>query len=443
MTGTGEHLSSPAHPARMRRLLAITVLAALALAGCVSQLPAATTDDEAAPADAPAPGGNQFLLDGPRPFTAAVSSGAEPMVLADKAGKWVWVGDTAGVFRTPDNGTSWHQSPRGELPGVFQDGWALAQDDAGTLYASTTQGQFINVFASTDNGRTWSSKNLVAAAGALADRPWLAARGTGQVALIQNNAPHGTQCLYSTDGGKTFLVNSYLTPAGVLPSNGILTRSTIIAGNAVFDAAGGLLFATDEFIFRYQTPCQGALFVVPLPPAGAQIHTHVRTDAQGRLYTAQPSPDNSAVELRGFATKQASSLKTLVVSPPELKSNTFATLDVGADEIVVAWYGTETAGAPEAMPESAQWNVFLARVKGFWSANPTVTWERVSTEPNHQGRFCLSGTTCDTGDDRNLLDYFGVDVGPDGAVHVAYGHDHGQGNAETRYARFAPPAPGP
>lgn len=423
----------------MRRLSTILVLAALALAGCVSQLPA--PEDAARPSgDAQAPPSqNRFLLDGPRPFTAAVSGGAEPMILADKAGKWVWVGDTDGVFRTPDNGTTWIQSPRGQLPGVFTDGWALAQDDAGTLYASTTQGQFINVFASPDAGKTWTSKNLVAAAGALADRPWLAARNTGELALIHNNAPHGTQCLYSTDGGKTFLVNSYLTPSGLVPGNGIVGRSNIIAGNLLFDSKGGLLFANDEAVFRYQSPCAGAPFVLPLPPAGAQIHTHVRVDAQDRVYTAQPNPNNTAIELRGHSRMQASALRTLVVSPPELKSNTFATLDVRGDEIVVAWYGTETPGHPEEMPAATEWNVFLARVTGFWSATPTVTWERVSTESNHQGPFCLGGTTCDTGDARNLLDYFGVEFSQDGAVHVAYGHDlGGSDGAQTHYARYAP-----
>src|SRR5439155_6916440 len=91
-----------------------------------------------------------------------------------------------------------------QLPGEFTDGVALAQDDAGTLYASDTDGSFIAVASSKNGGATWTTvENYVAGASAIADRPWLAARGDGEVTLVWN-AGQVEMCSRSTDGGVTF-----------------------------------------------------------------------------------------------------------------------------------------------------------------------------------------------------------------------------------------------
>lgn len=439
----------------MRRLpLTLSVLVLLVLPGCISSL-----QEPAAPAsEGPAVDGatddeprNRFLLDAPRPFTARVGVGAEPDILVDDGGEWIWMGDTYGVYRSKDGGQTWQTSPNEMFPHlltrrilappywVILDGWAFAQDDAGTLYATTTSGPTVGVYASDNGGLTWRTSNPFAGLAAIADRPWLAARNTGEVALIYNALPlgarqQGTYCAYSTDGGATFVTNNLLSPQTTTAPPGV------IAGNAVFGPDGGLYFAIAERVYRYRVPCQGNYDFLTLPGSGQQLHTNLRVDDAGDVYVAQPTVGNGAVELRGYHGMDRTTLKRLVVTPPDLKSNTFATLDVrpGADEVAVAWYGSETNALPDAMPNSGVWNVYVARIQGFWSANPTITWDRITTEPNHAGPFCLGGTTCDTdtaSDDRDLLDYFHIDFGTDGRLHLGYAHNTpGAQSAETRYA---------
>lgn len=99
--------------------------------------------------------------------------------------------------------------------------------------------------------------------------------------------------------------------------------------------------------------------------------------------------------------------------------------------------GSTTAGNP-AGAFTGSWDVYVARVTGFWTSSPSVTVTKVTTEPNHVGGFCMSGIACSTGGgDRDLLDYMGVTYDASGALHVAYGHDGSTTNAVVRYAKVA------
>lgn len=411
----------------MRRLLVLTLLA-LPLAGCLQAAPPAhvapATPDDAHEPDAR----NAFLLDAPRPFTASVSRGAEPSILVDQAGRWIWIGDTSGLSRSEDGGATWTRSPNPFLPGLFGDGWALAQDADGALYAATTQGHLIGVARSDDGGATWATtaSSLVTDAAAVADRPWLAARGAGEVALIQN-AGVDERCSFSRDGGQTFLARN--RPGYATPN----------PGNAVFGPDGALYFHNGARLFRFDAPCEGIPRSVAEAPSGVQIFAQVDVDEAGHVYTALPTSNNGAMTLRGTLGVQGFTRKTLVVSPPALVGNTFGTVSVFGDQVAVAWYGTERGGDFQDAAFDGAWNVYVARVQGFWTASPTITYARLSTEPNHVGDFCVNGIGCSTGDgDRDLLDYFMIDHGPDGALHVAYGHDGTGARAEVRYARLPP-----
>ena len=414
------------HCPMLRRLLTIALLLALPLAGCFEPEPArgvvAGADDAQrdAPGVAVAPS-NAFLADAPRPPGAAVSGGAEPSILVDRDGAFILVGDTSGVYRSVDGGATWSRASVPRLGGLFNDGWALAQDDVGRLYASTTNGQIIGVAISDDDGATWraSTQQVVGAAG-VADRPWLAARGDGEVALLYYGAPTGEMCVRSLDAGETW------------PDRG-LGWSGPNAGNAAFDSKGNLYYSNGDQVYRFTMACRAAPSARPLPPSGAQIFTQIAIDGEDRVYAAQPTANNGAMTLRGFSAWSTLAYKDLVVSPPEVASNTFATLSAHGDEVVVAWYGSETPGNPAIATYEGAWNVFVARVTGFWTDTPTIEYARLTTDANHVGDFCMGGVSCTNGD-RDLLDYFMVDHAPDGSVHVAYGHDGTSSRAEVRYA---------
>src|SRR5207245_1801657 len=55
---------------------------------------------------------------------------------------------------------------------------------------------------------------------------------------------------------------------------------------------------------------------------------------------------------------------------------------------------------------------------------------QVSAEPNHLGGICTGGLSCSG--DRDLLDFFTVDVDHLGAAHIVYSDDHQRRNTDTR-----------
>lgn len=376
---------------------------------------------------------NLWLLDGPRPFTAKVSNGAEPLMLASRDGTTLFISDWSGLYKSTDGGETWRPTPNPFLEAfnVLADGWAIAESE-GTLYAADTNGPVVGVAASTDGGATWAVQSKVVEVGAIVDRPWLAARGESEVTLISNTVRGGViatqreECARSTDGGLTW-TDRAVASAGV-PN----------AGNVVYDSKGNIWYTNGATLYR-QKPCLSAPFPIDLPDSGAQILTQLAVDDANRVYVAMPTPDNSGMSIAAF-TPGVPGFRTLVVSGPELRSNTFGAIDVQGDQIAVAWYGSETAGNPSQGGFNGAWNVFVARLTtdSFWSADPTMQHDRITAEPNHVGGFCMSGVTCGGGQDRDLLDYFGIDFGPDGALHVAYGHDGAGSSEEVRYARLAP-----
>lgn len=418
----------------MGRLGPLVLMLTLTLAGCAAPTgadeDAALAPTEDAAEDAPM---NLWLLDGPRPFTAKVSNGAEPLMLASRDGSTLFISDWTGLYKSTDGGVSWDATPNPFLEAfnVLADGWALAESE-GTLYAADTNGPIVGVAASTDGGETWSVQSKVVEVGAVVDRPWLAARNGDEVTLISNTIRGGVvatqreECVRSTDGGLTW-TDRAVASAGV-PN----------AGNVVYDSKGNIWYTNGETLYR-QKPCLSAPFPIDLPDSGAQILTQLAVDGDNRVYIALPTPGNTGMSIVGYAPG-VPGFRTLVVSPPDLRSNTFGALDVQGDQIAVAWYGSEAAGNPSQGSFDGAWNVFVTRLTtdAFWSGAAATQHDRITTEPNHVGAFCMGGIGCGAGQDRDLLDYFGVDFGPDGTLHVAYGHDGAGSAAEVRYARLAP-----
>jgi hypothetical protein len=281
-------------------------------------------------------------------------------------------------------------------------------------------GQLIEVVSSHDNGNTWS-KPAVADVASIADRPWLAARGHGEVSVI-DNADNGERCMRSTDAGATFLDRSLLTVAHPNP------------GNVVYDASGALWMTNGAVVQRWLSPCKGSLVqTVPLPASGTQIFAMIALDDAGHNYVPLPTPGNGAMQLAGHLYVSPNSAKTIVVSPPELHSNSFANVATRGNEVAVAWLGTTGSGDPSASGFQGVWNVYVARVTGFWTATPTVTVTQVTTTGMHSGWFCTAGVTCTSG--RNLGDYIGVAYGPTGDLHLAFVDDMHDGR--VHYAHVA------
>lgn len=400
------------------RLPLALLLSLMSVAGCLGA--AQTPAPEAAPQAPPAHDAPVHPLVATPLAQAAVSHGNEPMILVGPTGT-LWIGDTSGAYRSTDAGATWRALSDPFVEGLFTDGRALALDADNTLYMGTTNGQLIEVAASHDGGSSWPTVDKVVDAASIADRPWVAARGHGEVSVV-DNADTGERCMRSTDGGSTFLDRSILTTGNPNP------------GNLVYDASGTLYFTNGAAVERWLNPCKGTLVqTVSLPASGAQIFAMVALDASGHNYVPLPTPGNGAIQLVGHNQMSPLSQKTLVVSPPELHSNSFATVAERNGEIAVAWLGTTSSGDPSASGFQGTWNIYVARVAGFWTATPTVTVTQVTTTGMHDGWFCMGGVSCTSG--RNLGDYIGLAYGASGDLHLAYVDDKHDG--AVHYAHVA------
>jgi hypothetical protein len=106
---------------------------------------------------------------------------------------------------------------------------------------------------------------------------------------------------------------------------------------------------------------------------------------------------------------------------------------------VVSWYHTD---APNKDADGIDWVVPVAQVRKVDTATPQVVYGIASDHSVHHGPICTLGTFCGvlpgSSDDRSLLDFFKVDVAPDGMPAVVWSDNHRvDGGAKTGvgYAR--------
>ncbi len=411
----------------------------LALGGCLDSLPAPAIDAPDAPDEEPLPPGmhvssvpplwrpNVWLLDGLRPPSTEVSGGAEPTILASKDGSTLWIGDTSGLWISTDNGTTWDRGARPFLNSA--DGWTLAEDDDGRFYFATTTAQAVSLARSRDGGRTADHVEHIVDASPIADRPWIAARGDGEVVLVVFDwgRTFSESCARSQDGGETWLDRGVLT---AIPN----------VGNVIFDKDGNFYVGEEDGgVVRFAGSCGLTRSIDMFPGSlGANGMLQVKEE-DGRLYMAAAGPANREILLSG-KDGWSGQLRQLTVSPPALYSNAYPVLSVHNGRIAVAWYGSETAGNPSSPSYAGTFNVYLAIVDHFWTDTPSIQHVRLTAEPNHVGDICMSGATCSTNSqsDRDLLDYFGIDHDIWGGVHVAYGHDGATSRRSVRFAHVLP-----
>lgn len=426
-----------------------SLVLALLVAGCIAPAATLPSDDRSAEA---APGGhlpNLWLLDAVRATATQVTNdGAEPHMLVTSTGNLL-IGDTGGsgsaIHRSVDGGATWTHA-RPFLQAVVTDGVALAEDEAGTLYGASLDGATILLVRSTDGGATWRSVTplVTTAQGSpvdawpVADRPWLAARGDGELTLVYNQVGLGTtKCLRSTDGGTTWTEHR--------PN-----RGGVIAGGVAVDRRDGSVFIlVDGILDKYPKNCLGVdtaqvgtvaqnrrqADMFP-GPDGLNNQRNVQVDDTG-IYGAMVGPDNAVLRVAALRHDLATR-KEVVLDPPALATFAMPVVSRHGDEVAVAWYGSETPGDPNDPAFAGSWNVYVARIDDIWGT-PTVTYDRLTAEANHVGRICMGGIGCPEDGTRDLLDYFGIDHAPDGSVHVAYVFD-GTANrdAAVGHAKLAP-----
>jgi hypothetical protein len=85
-----------------------------------------------------------------------------------------------------------------------------------------------------------------------------------------------------------------------------------------------------------------------------------------------------------------------------------------------------TEGDPGCNPNPSVWNVYFGQSQNALNPGPDFRSVQISDRPNHIGQICTSGTACQG--NRNLLDFFTVDVDHLGAANVVWADDNNSRN---------------
>jgi hypothetical protein len=99
-------------------------------------------------------------------------------------------------------------------------------------------------------------------------------------------------------------------------------------------------------------------------------------------------------------------------------NSNFAFIDANGNEC--------TEGDPGCNANPSVWNVYFAQSQNALNSGPNFRSVQISDRPNHIGDICTSGTNCSG--NRNLLDFFTVDVDHLGAAHVVWSDDNNSRN---------------
>ena len=189
----------------------------------------------------------------------------------------------------------------------------------------------------------------------------------------------------------------------------------------------------------FNDPCAPNPVQPPVSPTTCQdmseIFTSVAVDDAGNVFIAfvfrdilQPAPEYDVYVIE--STDGGNTFSTRRKVNPGTGTHYFPWIAAGrANAIDVVYYDTTTVAGvgtgnkPAAAPHTAQWTVKLAQ---SFDGGLTFTESQVSTAPIYFGDICTTGIFCGNGavfgwgDDRILLDDFGVAIGPDGAARVAW-----------------------
>ena len=102
-------------------------------------------------------------------------------------------------------------------------------------------------------------------------------------------------------------------------------------------------------------------------------------------------------------------------------SHIYTTISAGDPGVVdVAWYTGSTVDPDRT---DNVWHVDFAQVKKANTSTPAIKQSRPYPAAIHKGDICLQGILCTLGGDRSLLDFFQVQVWPDGRANIAFANN--------------------
>ncbi|MGZ4281476.1 MAG: hypothetical protein ACXVQ4_05215 [Gaiellaceae bacterium] len=385
-----------------------------------------------------------------------------------ESGPWGTTVQNSFIHRSTDNGLTFHiDSPVGLRPDAPPGGGDtdILGDDQGNHYFVDLEGLVnLGTAVSNDNGNSWR-KNPVAVQNAAVDRQWFAVDNGPTSAAVDNTvflAFHETEVgtfIYSSPGstGPTDPVG------GLVWQNAAANAPMPLASDATcaqlrFDPVNrNLYYACNEgshvrMTIGHVAPGQrtGIVFhnvTVPTSPGGGgpgHLFPAVAIDKAGNVYASWIDTNDSNVYY-SYSTDQGSTWSTpvRVTTPPATTSEFLWAQAASPGTLALVWYSTDTAGQPDSFPNWAddpngattvKWYGYAGVVTNAASLSPTIAQQRFTEKPMHYGQICNLGIDCTvTSGDRQMADFFAVNLDPKGALRIVYDDTTNQHNGAALY----------
>jgi hypothetical protein len=113
-------------------------------------------------------------------------------------------------------------------------------------------------------------------------------------------------------------------------------------------------------------------------------------------------------------------------------SSVFPWMQAGSrGRVDLVYYQSNNAQNSNTAASATAWNVYFGQSQDALSSSPGFSRVKVSTHPNHYGQVCTSGVGCTGSGNRDLLDFFTVDVDHQGAAEITWADDDNS-RQETR-----------
>lgn len=414
-------------------LLAVLVLAAPALAGCLggsSPTPKAGEGTDARLDGTEATGYPELPTFSDPVVLTREAPGSEPVVDAASDGTLFYQGIGFGyveevvrltnkVWRSTDGGSSWTDvtPPVTGKEATLDAFLHVGPDD--TVYVANAAGGTLSLWRSDDLGETWIPLPVPQPPTPI-HRMWIQteADGTLHVAaagLVYNEPTTGLYYMRSEDAGVTWTPPENVDPEYTLGSPLVvqdgslyfvsLRRGTDGEWKLVRSPDGGDTWE-DRPMWSVETQLESSWQSLVADENGTLYFTwaEMRNDTGRVLYRASNDRGETWSD-----EHQIAGLRDGSQTMPWASSHEAGILDL-------VWYAAEETGAPAET--STGWYAHMARVDGADGTTPRMNITRLTPDPVHEGPLCNDGPGCSEG--RELADYPWIDHGADGAVHTAF-----------------------
>jgi hypothetical protein len=297
----------------------------------------------------------------------------------------------------------------------------------------------IGVATSFDSGKTFQVQNSNALAGDVAgtDRQWgqlwRDPKGKDHLFLVYNalaaSNGKGTILRESLDYGKTWHnLGTGGTLEGVFDSGALGQLRVDKQGNLFFTSENSPAVNLVRGLRQRDGSYRFSSTLVSSEPGTdtRQLFITSALDTAGNIYVAWARRERKSTDVTTYLAVSTDHGRTfgapVRMSSGGVRNANFPWVVAGdPGRVAVAFYGTKHPG--DTSSNDGPWDVYVSQSVDFLSKRPHVTQVKVSEHPNHTNPICLSGLGCTAPypQDRNLADFFQVDMDPtDGSVVVLW-----------------------